>query len=263
MAKPIITLTTDFGVDSPYVAQMKGVILSICPDVTLVDISHAIKPQYIREAALVLSDVTPRFPAGSIHMAVVDPGVGTARQIVYAEIGDQRYVAPDNGLLSHLAAGHRIAQLVSLQNESYWLSQRSNTFHGRDIMAPVAAHLANGLDPTQLGSPINNLVMLPWNRPRRSSTGVLGEILMIDSFGNAITNIGRGDLEAVGNLPSLIVDCCGRKIRGIVPAYGAALDREIVALIDSQGRLEIAVVGGSAAEALRLAVGEPVQVIQP
>src|SRR5437762_10863778 len=129
--RSIITLTTDFGVSSPYVAQMKGVILSICRDVELVDISHAVGPQNIREGAVVLADVTPRFPQGTIHVAVVDPGVGTSRRIVYAEIGGQRYVAPDNGLLSLLALRQQPKTIVSIENREYWLPESSNTFQGR------------------------------------------------------------------------------------------------------------------------------------
>src|SRR5690349_14425841 len=132
--RPIITLTTDFGVESPYVAQMKGVALSICRDADLVDISHAIAPQNIREGAVVLFDVTPRFPDGTIHVCVVDPGVGTARRIVYAEFCHQRYVAPDNGLLTPLANSGPPGRYFSVENPKYWLPEPSQTFHGRDIM---------------------------------------------------------------------------------------------------------------------------------
>jgi S-adenosyl-L-methionine hydrolase (adenosine-forming) len=263
MSHSIITLTTDFGVGSPYVAQMKGVVLSLCGEVTLVDISHDVGPQNIRQGAVVLADVTPRFPPETIHVAVVDPGVGTARRIVYAEIGQQRYIAPDNGLLSRLAAATRPTRIVAIEKEAYWLPQRSNTFHGRDIMAPVAAHLANGLDPRKLGAPSAELVMLDWPLPERSSSGVMGEVLFVDSFGNVITNISGDELQMVGSANALVVDCGGRKIRGVVPTYGAAMPGEIVALVDSQGRLEIAKVGGSAANELQIGIGEAVQVTQP
>lgn len=260
MPRSLITLTTDFGVGSPYVAQMKGVILSICRDVELVDISHAIGPQNIREGAVVLADATPRFPAGTIHIAVVDPGVGTSRRIVYAELGEQRYLAPDNGLLSPLASRHEPKRIAALENANYWLPQPSRTFQGRDILAPVAAHLAAGLDPKQLGPPRDAIVMLNWPQPKKSASSVAGEILYIDSFGNLITNMGQRDVQALGDPASLVVDCGGRKIRGIVPTYGAALNGEFVALFDSQGRLEVAVVGGSAARELQAQVGEAVVV---
>jgi len=259
--RSIITLTTDFGVDSPYVAQMKGVILAICRDVEIVDVTHGIAPQNIREGAVVLADVTPRFPPGSIHVGVVDPGVGTARRIVYAEIGDQRYVAPDNGLLSRLAAHQPPRVAVAIENSDYWLPDHSQTFHGRDIMAPVAAHLASCLKPTQLGPPAGALLSLDWTEPSISSSGVAGEILYVDSFGNLVTNISREIVTRVGEPVSLIVDCGGQRIRGIVATYGAALNGEIIALFDSQGRLEIAKVGGSGSEELQIGVGERVQVM--
>lgn len=260
--RSIITLTTDFGVSSPYVAQMKGVILSICRDVETVDVTHGIAPQNIREAAVVLTDVTPRFPAKSIHVAVVDPGVGTARRIVFAEIGDQWYVAPDNGLLSLLAARQPPHVAITVEDSDYWLPNHSQTFHGRDIMAPVAAHLANGLKPTQLGRPAGPLLSLDWPEPSISSSGVAGEILYIDSFGNLVTNISREIVMRIGEPSSLIVDCGGQRIRGIVTTYGAALEGEIIALFDSQGRLEIAKVAGSAAQKLQIGVGEIV-IVKP
>lgn len=260
MRSLVVTLTTDFGVSSPYVAQMKGVILSHCEDVEVVDISHSIRPQNIREGAIVLADVTPLFPAGTIHVAVVDPGVGTSRRIIYAEIDRQRYIAPDNGLLSLLAARHRPDSIISVENPKYYLPKPSDTFHGRDIIAPVAAHLTRGLDPNLLGSSRQSIVMLDWPRPTVSSAGLAGEILYIDSFGNLITNIHRDDVATIGEPSALFVACADRLIRGIVSTYAAALDGEIVALFDSQGRLEIAKVGGNAAIALRVNVGHKVQV---
>ena len=144
---PIITLTTDFGTGSPYVAAMKGVILSINPAATIVDISHAVPAQDIARGALVLEDTTPWFPADTIHVAVVDPGVGTERAILYARIGPQQYIAPDNGLLSRLMARTPPSLVLRLTEREYWLPEVSHTFHGRDIMAPVAARLSLGLDP--------------------------------------------------------------------------------------------------------------------
>ena len=256
--RSLITLTTDFGVGSPYVAQMKGAILSICRDVDLIDISHAVGPQNIREGAVILADATPRFPAGTIHIAVVDPGVGTSRRLIYVELAEQRYLAPDNGLLSLLAGRRPPKQIVALENAAYWLPQPSRTFQGRDILAPAAAHLVAGLDPKKLGQPRDAMVMLDWPQPKKSSSSITGEILYIDSFGNLITNINHADVETLGNPASLVVDCGGRQIRGIVPTYGAALSGEFVALFDSQGRLEVAKVGGNAAQELQLQVGDAV-----
>lgn len=258
--RPIITLTTDFGAASPYVAQMKGVILAGCAEATLIDITHGIGPQNVREGAVILADTTPRFPDRTIHVAVVDPGVGTSRRLIYAEIGSQRYLAPDNGLLSLLAGDNHFSRAVSLENAAYWLPQPSSTFHGRDILAPVAAHLARGLDPDRLGPPLAQLVQLPWPLPIPEPGAVVGEVLYVDSFGNAITNLRPPDLAAVGGPANLVIECGGRQIRGLVRTYGDANAGEAVALFDSQGRVEIAVAGGSAAKQLRITAGMPVRV---
>jgi S-adenosylmethionine hydrolase len=258
--RSIITLTTDFGVSSPYVAQMKGVILSSYRDVELIELTHGIAPQNIREGAVVLADVTPRFPPGTIHVAVVDPGVGTARRIVYAEIGEQRYVAPDNGLLSLLTASQPPREAIVVENAEFWLPNHSQTFHGRDIMAPVAAHLASGLKPQRLGKPAGSLLALDWPEPTISSHGVAGEVLYIDSFGNLVANISHEGVTRIGEPAALVVDCGGQRVRGIVSTYGAALEGEIIALFDSQGRLEVAKVGGNAAQELQVGVGQRVAV---
>src|SRR5262245_5591325 len=256
----IITLTSDFGPASPYVAQMKGVILSICREALLVDLSHGVRPQSIREGAVVLADAAPRFPPGTIHIGVVDPGVGTARRIVYVEIGPQRYLAPDNGLLSLLASRDRPKQILALENSKFWLTKRSATFHGRDVLAPVAAHLAAGVDPEKLGSSRDELMTLDWPRPKKIPRGLEGEVLYVDSFGNIISNISREQLGALGSPASLFIEVAGRKLRGLVPTYGAALAGECVALLDSQDRLEIAIVEGSAARDLTVKAGDPVRV---
>jgi S-adenosyl-L-methionine hydrolase (adenosine-forming) len=261
--RPIITLTTDFGLGSPYVAQMKGVILSLCREVELIDITHAIGPQNVREGAIVLADVTPRFPAGTIHVAVVDPGVGTMRRIVYAQVGEQQYLAPDNGLLSFLVQREQPRRIIALENPQYWLAEPSHTFQGRDIFAPVAAHLVTGLDPAALGSTRDELIMLDWPEPQKTSSRIGGEVLYVDSFGNLITNITAADAAELGAALQLVVECGGHSIRGVVPTYGAAMPGELVALIDSQGRLELAVVNGSAARELHVTEGEPVVVVQP
>jgi S-adenosylmethionine hydrolase len=260
MARPLITLTTDFGTGSPYVAQMKGVILSLCREVDLIDITHAIGPQNIREGAIVLADCTPRFPSGTIHVAVVDPGVGTSRRLIYAEIGQQRYLAPDNGLLSILMRRSAPTGVVAIENRDYWLPETSHTFHGRDILAPIAAHLASGVEPSLLGPPLTDWVTLAPSQPSKSAGEVTGEVQYVDSFGNLITNISRDDLAALGDMARLTVECQGRTIQGLIPSYGAAMPGEVVALFDSQGRLEIAVAGGSAAEDLQAAAGDLVRV---
>lgn len=256
--RPLITLTTDFGTGSPYVAQMKGVILSLCREAELIDVTHAIKPQNVREGAVVVADVTPRFPAGTIHVAVVDPGVGTERRLIYAEIGPQRFLAPDNGLLSLLVRREPLRRLVALKNPLYWLPQPSLTFHGRDILAPVAARLAVGLDPMELGPPVDRLELLDCPQPRKDGSRLVGEVLYVDSFGNLITNIGLEEVAPLGEPSRVVVACGGRQIAGILPTYGSALAGELLALYDSQGRLEIAQAQGSAAAALRVQAGAPV-----
>jgi S-adenosylmethionine hydrolase len=257
--RPLITLTTDFGISSPYIAQMKGVILSLCREVDLVDITHAIAPQNIQEGAVVLADTTPRFPPGTLHVVVVDPGVGSSRRLVYAKIGEQRYLAPDNGLLGMLAAATCPSEMFTLENRDYWLPEVSHTFHGRDILAPVAAHLANGVDPTLLGPPLAELESLPIAQPRMTGGGLIGEVLYVDSFGNAITNIRRVDLAFLGDLVRVSIEFAGGTIPHLVANYAAGLEGETIALFDSRNRLEIAVVGGSAARKHGLAAGEPVR----
>jgi len=258
--RPLVTLTTDFGTGSPYVAQMKGVILSVCREVDLIDITHAIGPQNIREGAFVLADTTPRFPPGTIHVAVVDPGVGTSRRLIYAEIGQQRFVAPDNGLVSFLIHQTPPNRIIALENRDYWLPETSHTFHGRDILAPVAAHLALGVDPGLLGPSLDACVILDAAQPLKSASDVTGEVQYVDSFGNLITNMTREDLSALGDMARLTVECQGRTIHGLIPIYGAAMPGEVVALFDSQGRLEIAVAGGNAARALAATAGAIVRV---
>jgi S-adenosylmethionine hydrolase len=239
---------------------MKGVILSIYQDAELIDISHSIGPQNIREGAVVLADVTPRFPPGTIHIAVIDPSVGTSRRILHADIAHQQYVTPDNGLLSLLARSRPPGRFFSVEKPKYWLPGPSHTFHGRDIMAPVAAHLARGIDPAKFGPPLDEIVMLDWPQPRKSGRRLVGEVLYVDSFGNLITNLCHEDVLELAEPGAIVVECYGRKISGIVPTYGAAMSGEIIALFDSQGRLEIAKVGGSVARELQILAGEPVTV---
>src|SRR5208282_2192518 len=180
---PIITLTTDFGFGSPYVAAMKGVILSTDPGATIVDISHSIPFLDITRGAQVLEDATPWFPDDTIHVAVIDPGVGMTRPILYARIGSQQYIAPDNGLLGRLMASTRTSMVLRLTEQEFWLPEVSRKFLGRDIMAPVAVRLSLGLDRHQLGPVAANL-----DRPGAKGK-IRGEVMAIDTFGNLITNI--------------------------------------------------------------------------
>jgi S-adenosylmethionine hydrolase len=256
----IITLTTDFGRDSAYVAAMKGVILSINPAAVIVDISHAIGPQNIAEGAFVLGEATPWFPAGSIHVAVVDPGVGTERRIVYASVGGQQYVCPDNGLLSCVCREKPPEVAFEVSNRSLFLADVSNTFHGRDIMAPVAARLSLGLPPRELGPAINDLAHFEWPRPEARDNTVVGRILFADSFGNLISNIRREDLPSEIELERFFIEGAQHRLEGIARTYAELSAGAPLALFGSSGLLELAVVRGNAAAQLQLAVGNEVRV---
>ena len=280
----IITLTTDFGCGSPYVAEMKGVLLSLAPAVTIVDITHAVEPQNVLHGALVLRQVTPRFPPGSIHLAVVDPQVGTDRAILLVEADGRHYVAPDNGLLSLLTWSR--PRVWRLTRSETWLQPVSATFQGRDIMSPVAASLALGVPPDSLGEPTNQWQRLAWPEPTWDEQGRLcGEIVMADSFGNLVTNIHRhqlarsrpaGDPSSGGKWEPLSspaaspagaapvvggrwqVEVATGTSRGAwqqprwVATYGQANPGDLVALIGSSGWLEIACVQGDARHELGL-----------
>ncbi len=256
----IITLTTDFGTGSPYVAAMKGVILSIDPGATIVDITHDIAAQDVREGAIVLADVAERFPAETIHVAVVDPGVGTDRAILYVRIGSQQYVCPDNGLLSRLTSRTPPSKVIRVTNAEFFLGEVSPTFHGRDIMAPVAAHLCGGLDPEQLGSPVETWSELDWPEVRLKSDRIEGEVLRIDSFGNLVTNITADMLEGRLTDGRVCIVCNIYETWGIYATYADQLPGMFIALIGSTGHLELAVVSDDAASRLGIPLGAPVSV---
>jgi S-adenosyl-L-methionine hydrolase (adenosine-forming) len=256
----IITLTTDFGISSPYVAVMKGVILSINPEAVLIDLTHAIEPQNIRQAALVLAGAAPWFPPETIHVAVVDPGVGTDRKIVYARIGKHDFVAPDNGLLSRLALATPPSTIITVADRGFWLPAVSATFHGRDIMAPVAARLSLGLEPARLGSVQHELVQLQWTEARVSEKRIQGAVQSVDGFGNLITNIPADVLANVPRGEELTVVCDEHETHGIFSTYADQPAMTLIALIGSSGNLELAIVGDSAAIMLGVTVGTPVTI---
>jgi hypothetical protein len=257
---PIITFTTDFGTGSPYVAAMKGVVLSICPGVTLVDITHDVPAQDVRHASVVLDGVCERFPAGTIHVVVVDPGVGTDRAIVYAEIANQCYVGPDNGVLSRLAERTAPSEIIRLDCPRYWLPEISHTFHGRDIMAPVAAHLARGVEPGELGPAHEGLMAIEGFDVRIDARRIDGAVEEIDSFGNLITNITAEMLHGWPVDERVCTVCNIFETWGIWSTYGEQPSGTLVALIGSSGRLELAVVDDNAAERLGLHPGTPVTI---
>jgi S-adenosylmethionine hydrolase len=256
----IITLSTDFGEGSRYVAAMKGVLLSINPTVRIVDLSHSVPPQDIRAGAILLASAAPTFPPCTIHVAVVDPGVGSGRRIVYARIGDHHFVAPDNGLLGRLASQVEPSKIVSIENPQFWMPSVSSTFHGRDIMAPVAARLSLGLSPDELGPPIARLADLPWPEVQRVAIKIDGEVVEVDSFGNLITNITREMLKGVPTDESVTVTCDEHATQGIFSTYSDQPPMTLVALVGSDDRLELAIVDENASIMLGVKVGTPVAV---
>jgi S-adenosylmethionine hydrolase len=257
----IITLTTDFGVGSPYVAAMKAVILSINPGATIVDLTHAIKPQDIYGGAWALDEVSRWFPAETTHVAVVDPGVGTERAIVYARFGNQQYVCPDNGLLTFLARRESASTIVTVARKEFWLPKVSRTFHGRDIMAPVAAHLSLGLDPQQLGPPHKSLVTLDWPEVRILPGKITGTVSSVDSFGNLITDITADMLKDAPTDERLRIICDEHETTGLFKTYAEQPPMTLVAIIGSSGNLEMAIVGDSASEMLGIRKGAAVSVV--
>lgn len=256
----IITLTTDFGPSSPYVAAMKGVILSINPAATLVDITHGVPPQDVRSGAIILADTTRSFPPDTVHVAVVDPGVGTSRKIVYLRVGSQQYIAPDNGLLSRLALTEIPSTIMTVADPQFWLPQVSATFHGRDIMAPVAARLSLGLDPARLGPLQADIERLIWTEARVTANKIEGTVQSIDSFGNLITDIPEDALVNVPRGEEVTIHCDDHETHGIFKAYGDQPEMTLIALVGSSGRLELAIVGDSAALMLGVRAGTPVTV---
>jgi S-adenosylmethionine hydrolase len=262
---PLITLTTDFGHDSSYVAAMKGVIASINPAATVVDLTHGVPPQNILTGALVLGDTARWFPGGTIHLGVVDPGVGTERKIVCLTGGDQFFVGPDNGLFTLAVAAGSSAIAHEVTNPQFRLAEVSDTFHGRDVMAPAAAHLSLGIRPGELGPRLDQFERLALREAELTPGRIDGEVLMIDSFGNALTNITAAELEGVfgpGKVPlgGLAVACGPHKIHGLVRVYADSRPGTPVALIGSAGRLELAIVEGNAARELAIEPGQPVAV---
>jgi S-adenosylmethionine hydrolase len=261
-----ITLLTDFGLRDGYAGIMKGVIYRIAPDAKIADLSHTVAPQNILEGALVWSRSYAFFPEGTIHVAVVDPGVGTQRRPIAARLGRFFFVCPDNGLITPILeeaekAGEPV-EFVHLNQPQYWLPQVSNVFHGRDIFSPVAAHLASGVPLLELGASITDPTRLYLPRPERMANGWKAEIITIDHFGNLNTNLNYQDLQSLNiDLQNLRVLIAGREIHGLVKTFGDRGRGELIALIDSDNSLALAIVNGNAAHELGVNFGDPVEVI--
>lgn len=262
MPTKIITLMTDFGLKDGNVGVMKGVMMGIAPQAQLIDLSHLITPQNILEAALILHRSVPYFPPGTIHMVVVDPGVGTARRPMAARIGGQYYVGPDNGTITRWLERAESEGLqtvfIHLNRTEYWLPKVSHVFHGRDIFSPAAAHLAAGVPLEQLGAVIHDPVRIAIPRPQRTAQGFRSEVIHIDHFGNLSTSVYQDDL---GEAQVVTVSLGGATIRGLSRTFGERAPGELMALFGSTGNLIISEVNGSAAKRLGVQVGEAVEVV--
>jgi hypothetical protein len=256
---PIVTLLSDFGSEDGYVASMKGVILSRCPGACLVDVTHQVPPFDIRSGSYVLKTILDAFPPDTIHVAVVDPGVGTARKALAVKLEcGSILVGPDNGLLSWVLAMEARWEARSLENPDTWRSALSQTFHGRDLFAPVAAHLALGFPFDQLG-PRCSPEMGSWLRAGRRDGKLLGEVVHVDHFGNLITNITEEDLGGTDKLAAWVVELCGTAaLPGIAGTYGDVPPGAPTAVMGSSGHLEIAVNQGHAARILSAGTGTEV-----
>ena len=259
---PILTLTTDFGTEGPYVASMKGVVLGLAPGTQFVDVSHSIAPQNVFEGAFVLAEVVETFPSGTVHLAVVDPGVGTDRRLIAVSVADQWFVLPDNGLITGVLRGRSPSGVWEIVNPAIRRAKVSATFHGRDILAPAAAHLLQGGDPRELGPPRTSVVTLRNFDPTVTEDAIVGEVIFRDAFGNLITNVSAEWLEGT-SADDWTVEISGRKIHGISRTYGDSPPGSLVVLFGSNGWLEIALVNGDAARLLSAGPGTTVWVRRP
>jgi len=253
----IITLTTDFGYKDPFTAEMKGVILSIKPSAVIVDITHGIEPFDILEAAFVIGSSFKYFPAGTVHIVVVDPGVGSGRRSMIIEAGDHFFVGPDNGVFSAVLQGASSKKCFHIAKPQYMLAKDSPTFQGRDIFAPVAAWLLNGISPSDAGPEISDPTVIIVPRPSITSEGISGKVIYLDQFGNAITNISAVDLAPFGNHYTVQI-----KENHFVPVnhYAQSSPGSLSCLVNSSGHLEIFTSCNNAARLFGIAKGDAVLV---
>jgi len=254
-----ITLLTDFTEKDGYVGIMKGVILSIAPQTVIIDISHEVAPQDVLQAAFLLGRSAPYFPAGTIHVCVVDPGVGTERRGIIAQLGSQFFIGPDNGLMTlpyqYAVRDGLEIRIHALQNPDFQLSPVSHTFHGRDIFAPAAGYLANGIPLSNFGKSVPDPVLLDFPVPIRTYQGWQGEVISIDAFGNLACNLGSHHFMHPKSTEIRIKE---RMIKGLNKTFADRQPGDLVALLDSFGQLSICVVNGSAKDIIGVSVGEPV-----
>lgn len=259
MRKPILTLTTDFGLSDHYVGAMKGVILGICPEAQIVDISHDVTPYAIAEGAFTIAQAYRYFPPGTVHVVVVDPGVGSARRPILMAAAEQLFVAPDNGVLSMIDADRPAVRLLS--NDAYFRHPVSRTFHGRDIFSPVAAHIANGVAPEEMGPLLDDYVREDYQKPIPSGPqSWRGRVLKIDRFGNLVTNFSLHQFGEIasGNFRLMIGTT---EIRLASSTYDGSLPGELFVIAGSSGYLEVSLNQGSAAERIGCQPGSPAELM--
>jgi S-adenosylmethionine hydrolase len=263
MTAPIITLLSDFGLKDHYVAEMKAVISNICPRASIIDISHLVEKFNIRMGAFVLASASRYFPKGTIHIAVVDPGVGTKRRALIVQTEHAFYIGPDNGLLILAAQRQGIQHVYSITNPKLMLPKASLTFHGRDVFAPSAANLANKVSPSDFGPEISDYEAPKFTKPTFRADEFIGEVLHVDDFGNIVTNITGEDLEKIEAKPTVVLSVKLRnellKMR-FCNTYGDVIEKTVLALIGSHSYLEIAVNQGNASKKLEAKVGDAVAV---
>jgi len=254
----IVTLTTDFGLTDPYVAEMKGTILGICPKAIIVDVTHNIKKFSIRMGAHILASAVPYFPSGTIHVAVVDPSVGTQRRPIIVQTARNTFVGPDNGLLMIAAETQEIIDSYKIDNRKFMLSKVSSTFHGRDIFSAAAAHLANDVSMKEFGPKITDTIKLKFTKVKQNKNMVIGEVLHVDDFGNIITNISKQDIEKLKK-GTLRVELPKIKLYlKVAKTYAEAKPQEPIVLIGSHNYLEIALNQGNAATKFQTLAGDKI-----
>lgn len=256
----LITLSTDFGTDDPYVGIMKGVILGINPRAVLVDLTHGLSHHRLVEAACKLAAAAGFFPQGTVHLAVVDPGVGGDRRALLVKTARACWIGPDNGLFTLILRGNPAARIYHLTNRRYFLQSISHTFHGRDIFAPAAAHLSRGLSPASFGKRIHDHVQLDLPEPATSQNRLIGQVLYADRFGNLITNLSGNVLRNHVRQQGPVIKLGRRTIRGIKERYGEEKPGRLLALMGSTGHLEIACNLGNAAEMLGYGPGKKMEI---
>ncbi len=257
--RPVVTLLTDFGQRDPFVGIMKGVILGICSEAAIVDLCHEVPPYHILSGSFLLASAIPYFPPGTVHMAVVDPGVGGPRRPIVARIGAQFFVAPDNGLLSHPMVKETVGEVRVITAGEYLLHPISATFHGRDVFAPVAGHLAGGVPLDRFGPIISDAVRLQMPRAHGDSSGALvGEVLWIDRFGNCVTSVTQEDLTHLAVTPEQTVQVylLGRPLGRVVSFFGAVPPGGRGATVGSTGHLELFVHQGNLAQEWNVSLGD-------